>query len=73
MSKAAGRRASAYFKPLDKGDPQLPRLVGNDFAPLVKQFHLFFFWEEFPARMGSRSALLVDHKSAVPKLDNTEM
>ena len=72
MSKAARHRVSAYFKPLDKGDPQLPRLVDNDFAPLVKQFHLFFFWEELPTRMGSRSALLVDHKSAAPKLDNTE-
>ena len=72
MSKPARHRVGAYFKPTDKGHSQMPRLVDNDFAPLVKQFHLFFFWEELPTRIGIRSTLLVDHKSAAPKLDNTE-
>lgn len=71
MSKAARHRVGAFFRPC-KGSVQMPRLVDTDFAPLVKQFHLFFFWEELPTRLGSRSALLVDHPSAAPKLDNTE-
>jgi hypothetical protein len=34
-----------------KGDSQMPRLVDNDFMPLVKQFHLFFFfWEQLQTR-----------------------
>ncbi|KAH6851250.1 hypothetical protein B0I37DRAFT_131949 [Chaetomium sp. MPI-CAGE-AT-0009] len=66
-------RVGSLFRPgAGKGDSQTPRLVDNDFAPLVKQFHLFFFWEQLPTRLGSRSAFLVDHQSAAPKLDNTE-
>jgi hypothetical protein len=72
MSKSARHQLGAFFRPGDKGVAHLPRLVDHDFAPLVKQFHLFFFWEELPTRLASRSALLVDHKSAAPKLDNTE-
>jgi hypothetical protein len=74
MSKTTRHRLSdTLFKPTANGDSQMPRLVDNDFAPLVKQFHLFFFWEELPTPLGGgRSALLVDHKSAAPKLDNTE-
>ncbi|KAK3935859.1 hypothetical protein QBC46DRAFT_421050 [Diplogelasinospora grovesii] len=53
----------------DDGDPQLPELVDNDFAPLVKQFHMFFFWEELPTLLGNRWGYVVDSKSAVPKLD----
>ncbi|KAH8911299.1 hypothetical protein BR93DRAFT_326599 [Coniochaeta sp. PMI_546] len=56
----------------EKGDPQMPLLVDNDFAPLVKQFHLFFFWAEVTTRLNNRPVILVDHKSAVPTLDNTE-
>ncbi|GAB1317905.1 Nephrocystin [Madurella fahalii] len=63
---------SAGIRPTDGGDPQMPLLVDNDFAPLLKQFHLFFFWEELATRFNGRSAFLVDHKSAAPKLDNTE-
>jgi hypothetical protein len=72
MSKSTRHRVGALLRIADKGDSQMARLVDNDFAPLVKQFHLFFFWEELPTRFGTRSALLVDHKSAAPKLDNTE-
>ncbi|KAK3297984.1 uncharacterized protein B0H64DRAFT_431799 [Chaetomium fimeti] len=73
MSKSTRRQVGAFFRATaGKGDSQMPRLVDNDFAPLVKQFHLFFFWEQLPTRLGSRSAMLVDHNSAAPKLDNTE-
>ncbi|EAQ86966.1 hypothetical protein CHGG_08219 [Chaetomium globosum CBS 148.51] len=73
MYKSTRHQVGAFFRTASgKGDSQMPRLVDNDFAPLVKQFHLFFFWEQLPTRLGSRSALLVDHQSAAPKLDNTE-
>ncbi|KAK4139467.1 uncharacterized protein C8A04DRAFT_33066 [Dichotomopilus funicola] len=73
LSKSARHQVGALFRIAgDKADLQMPRLVDSDFAPLVNQFHLFFFWEELPTRLGPRSALLVDHKSAAPKLDNTE-
>ncbi|KAK3331187.1 hypothetical protein B0H66DRAFT_613321 [Apodospora peruviana] len=53
-------------------DPQLPRWVDREFAPLVKQFHMFFFWEQLETPLGQGTVVLVDHESAAPSLDNTE-
>ena len=46
--------------------------VDSSFLPLVKQFHLFFFWEELPTMFGHHSDFLVSPESAAPKIDNTE-
>ncbi|KAK3352442.1 hypothetical protein B0T25DRAFT_500548 [Lasiosphaeria hispida] len=56
----------------EKSNFQMPLLVNNDFAPLVKQFHLFFFWEKLPTLLNGELSILVDHKSAAPTLGNTE-
>lgn len=56
----------------DKGAVQMPRLVDHEFSPLIRHFHLFFFWEQLPTPFGSRLDFLVEHRSAAPKLDNTE-
>lgn len=71
-SRHPAAQPSVRVKSTDKGDAQMPFLVDNDFAPLVKQFHLFFFWEELVTRFNGRSVFLVDYKSAAPTLDNTE-
>ena len=42
------------------------------FSPHVKQFNLFFLWEELPTVLGSHTEFLVDYCSAVQDLDNTE-
>ncbi|KAK1833525.1 hypothetical protein QBC39DRAFT_302939 [Podospora conica] len=63
---------SSRTKYTDKQDAQLPSYVDGEFSPLLKQFHMFFFWEELPTAFGSRSSFLVDHKSAAPMLDNIE-
>ncbi|KAM7205417.1 hypothetical protein V8F20_003186 [Naviculisporaceae sp. PSN 640] len=79
-SSSLSRRSSS-FSPLrrltrrpDEGDtdPQLPRLVDMDFAPLVKQFHILYLWEERPTRLGDRWEFLVPPHSAAPAIDNTE-
>lgn len=51
---------------------QVPHSISNDFMPLVKQFHMFFFWEGLRTRFKDRSEYVVDTESAVPKLDNIE-
>lgn len=51
---------------------QGPHLVDQDFAPFIKQFRIFFFWEELPTKLGDHHSIIVDHESAAPKLDNTE-
>jgi len=57
---------------LTMSDTQVSQIVHNEFLPLSKQFHLFFFWEKLPTSLGGRFAFLVDPKSAAPKIDNTE-
>ncbi|KEZ43802.1 hypothetical protein SAPIO_CDS3953 [Scedosporium apiospermum] len=51
---------------------QLVQSISSDFMPLIKQFHMFFFWEALPTSFKGRSVFIVDSESAVPKLDNTE-
>ena len=46
--------------------------ITDQFAPLMKQFHNFFFWEEIPTSFGHRSGFVVEESSAAPILDNTE-
>jgi hypothetical protein len=47
-------------------------LVTAEFAPLMKQFYIFFFWEEIQTNFGSRSRFVVEQSSAAPIIDNTE-
>jgi hypothetical protein len=47
-------------------------IITDHFAPLMKQFHIFFFWEEVQTTFGRRSAFVVEESSAAPILDNTE-
>ncbi|KAG9240336.1 tetratricopeptide repeat domain protein [Calycina marina] len=47
-------------------------LITDQFAPLMKSFHVFFFWEEVQTSFGHRSGFLVEESSAAPILDNTE-
>lgn len=54
---------------------QVSQSVDNEFSPLLKHFHLFFFWAELPSpsRAGDQDIFVVDPESAAPKLDNTEV
>ncbi len=70
--RVALHQAGSARSTADKGAVQMPRLVDNDFSPLIRQFHLFFFWEQLPTPLGNRLDFLVEHRSAAPKLDNTE-
>lgn len=63
---------SSRSKYAEMEDAPLPSSIDSEFSPLIKQFHMFFFWEELPTAFGSRLAFLVDRKSAAPKLDNVE-
>ena len=46
--------------------------ITDQFAPLVKQYHIYFFWEGFETEMRSTKAYLVPEDSAAPNWDNTE-
>lgn len=44
--------------------------ITDQFAPLMKQFHIFFFWEELPSK--DASEFVVEEHSAAPIIPNTE-
>lgn len=46
--------------------------ITDHFAPLMKNFHLFFFWEEVRTKIGHELMFLVEQSSAAPIVDNTE-
>ncbi|RYC61350.1 hypothetical protein CHU98_g4859 [Xylaria longipes] len=46
--------------------------ITAEFNPIMKQFHMFFFWEELRTAIGDRYEYIVDPSSAVIDVDNTE-
>ncbi|KAH8802451.1 tetratricopeptide repeat domain protein [Xylogone sp. PMI_703] len=46
--------------------------ITDQFAPLMKQFRVYFFWEEIPTKLKDGLRIIVDESSAAPILDNTE-
>lgn len=53
-------------------DLQFFKAITGEFMPLMRQFRLFFFWEELKTEFESGADFVVDHSSAVLDLDNTE-
>jgi hypothetical protein len=53
-------------------DSETLRLITDSFAPLMKQFHIFFFWEEIQCHFVNRSDFVVQQSSAAPIVDDTE-
>lgn len=46
--------------------------ITDQFAPLAKRFHMFFFWEGLQTKLGSSTGFVVNEDSAAPMWDNTE-
>ena len=69
--------ARAHHHP---GDPSILVKVQHEilqdvcdvFAPLTKQFHIFFFWERLRTRLGQQCGYVVGEASAAPMWDDTE-
>jgi hypothetical protein len=53
-------------------DSEALQMISDHFAPLMKQFHIFFFWEQLPTRFGNRTQVVVEESSAAPIIDDTE-
>lgn len=48
------------------------QVITEQFAPLMKKFRVYFFWEELPTKLGDCTRFLVEEDSAAPTMDNTE-
>jgi hypothetical protein len=46
--------------------------ITDQFAPLMKQFHIFFFWEELQSEFPDGMRFVVEEHSAAPIIGNTE-
>ena len=46
--------------------------VADQFAQLMKQYHVFFFWEQHRTKIGHHYGFVVRVSSAAPSLDNTD-
>ncbi|MCJ1443755.1 MAG: hypothetical protein MMC23_004255 [Stictis urceolatum] len=56
---------------LQEGSETLQNIT-DMFVPLMKNFHVYFFWEQEKTDMGYTQDYVVDESSAAPILDNTE-
>ncbi|KAJ4365588.1 hypothetical protein N0V83_008208 [Neocucurbitaria cava] len=46
--------------------------ITDMFAPLMKNFRIYFFWEQEKTNLGTTLSYIVEETSAAPILDNTE-
>lgn len=62
---------SHFMLSLLKGSEMLNE-INDQFAPLMKQFAIFNFWEELETQYGVHKVYIVDQESAAPAWDNVE-
>jgi hypothetical protein len=62
---------SHFMLSLLKGSEMLNE-INDQFAPLMKQFAIFNFWEELETQCGAHKYYVVDQESAAPAWDNVE-
>ena len=55
-----------------KPESETLQAITDHFAPLMKQFHIFFLWEEIPSDLPEGPRHVVTEASAAPIIDNTE-
>jgi len=56
---------------LEEGSEVLQNIT-DMFVPLMKNFRIFFFWEQEKTNIGTKYEYVVEESSAAPILDNTE-
>ena len=71
LSKAIIQFESGLVDSLDENSETLRNIV-DQFAPLMSNFHLFFFWEQEKTDLKYTKDYIVNEVSAAPILDNTE-
>lgn len=62
---------SHFMLSLLKGSEMLNE-INDQFAPLMKQFAIFNFWEELETQYGTQKLYVVEQESAAPAWDNVE-
>ncbi|KAI9931072.1 hypothetical protein MW887_010729 [Aspergillus wentii] len=47
-------------------------VINAQFAPLIKKFRIFFFWEQRPTHAGGSAQFVVEQSCAAPIIDDTQ-
>jgi hypothetical protein len=68
---ARPRKESQLLSAIEK-DSETLQAITDQFAHLMKQFHMFFFWEELQSNVAGQWEYMVEESSAAPMIDNTE-
>jgi hypothetical protein len=68
---AGAWKESQLLSAIEK-DSETLQAITDQFAHLMKQFHIFFFWEELQSDLGGQLGYVVEESSAAPTVDNTE-
>ncbi|KAL9046880.1 MAG: hypothetical protein Q9214_000406, partial [Letrouitia sp. 1 TL-2023] len=71
LARARHKKESALLSTIDNESETL-QAITDQFTPLMKQFHIFFFWEEMKMDIGDEDVYIVEESSAAPMIDNTE-
>lgn len=70
-SQGEGAGPSQFMISLLKGSEMLQEIT-DQFAPLLKQFSVYYFWEQMETQAGSIKTYVVDEDSAAPGWDNVD-
>lgn len=68
---AETRKESQLLLAIEK-DSETLQAITDQFAHLMKQFHIFFLWEELQSDLGDHREYVVEESSAAPIVDSTE-
>ena len=71
LAKARSKKESQLLSVIGKDCETLENIT-EQFTHLMKQFHIFFLWEELETDMAGRKGYIVEESSAAPIIDQTE-
>ncbi|KAL8780803.1 MAG: hypothetical protein Q9213_006304 [Squamulea squamosa] len=71
LARTRHRKESVLLSAVEK-DSETLQAIADQFGALMRQFHIFFFWEEVKTKVGEESLYVVEESSAAPVIDNTE-
>lgn len=69
--KGDGAGPSQFMISLLKSSDMLQEVI-DQFAPIMKRFYIYYFWEQLVTQAGNAKAYITDEDSAAPAWDNVD-
>lgn len=71
LAQTGARKDSQLLSAIER-DSETLQAITDYFTTMMKQFRIFFFWEEMETDLGNWKGYVVEETSAAPIIDNTE-